>query len=48
MTKNIEYVLYDFKGKIQWLYLSGTFVVDTESQEEFLLSNPTAIMLGGK
>lgn len=48
MTKNTEYVLYDLRGKIKWLFFGGIFAVAPECKEEFLLSNPTAIMLGGK
>jgi hypothetical protein len=47
MTKN-EYVLYEFKGKMKWLFFDGIFVVDPEYQEEFLSVHPTSIMLGGK
>ncbi len=48
MIKDTEYVLYDLKGKIKWLFFGGIFAVAPECKEEFLSFHLTAIMLGGK
>lgn len=31
-----EYVLYDWKGKVRWVFLLGVFLVDPRYETDFL------------